>query len=149
MDLDLHLSRRNLVLGLAGAGAAGAVAAASAGGLLAGVVGAVAGTAAPAPPRPVPLARGSYDDWLRAVGRTFGATGGYRLKLVGIRAVGSAANRRGVPGVRSRAFVALFNVLGRATMAGDLVYSLAHGRDRFDLYLGAGAARQRMIAVLG
>lgn len=149
MNRKFKLTRRNVVLGLAGAGAAAAVAAAATRDLLGGMVGQSAGTTTTTTGGAVSLAQAEYEQWLAAVGSTFTAAGGYRLKLNGVRAVGSTVNRDDVDGVRTRAFVALFDVVGSAAMPSDLIYAVARSTDRFDLYMSAGAARQRMIAVVG
>lgn len=141
------LSRRNVMLGLAGAGAVGIAAAATpAGKLLRSGVGTLTGRT---PPRRVPLALAGYAEWLRAVGGIFTIEGGYDLRLAGVRMVGASAGRAAVRGVRTYAFTATFEVLAGKTMAGDLIYTARYGAERFPLFLSATAAPSRMQAMFG
>ncbi len=146
------LSRRRVVCGLVGVGGAALAATAPGGSVLGQAVGALSGRKAAAARAPVSLAQGSYEDWTRAVGTSFAAPGGYRLKLAGVRPIGSAANRAGaaaVAGLRGRAFVALLDLTGGQSMPGDLIYRVVRGQERFDLYLGATDRTRRMQAVFG
>lgn len=153
---ETALSRRRAVCGLIGVGGI-AVAAASPGAApLRQAVAALTCGGALSVPTPPSLANGSYEQWLRVVGTSFAATGGYRLKLVGVRPIGSTANRAAAaaaaaasPRLRGRAFVASFDVTRGQAMAGSLIYRVARGQDRFDLYLDAGTRPRRMQAVFG
>ena len=66
-------------------------------------------------------------EWTEMVGSTFQVTGGYALKLVGVSPLLSGGARPWNLG-RDRAFLAVFDVLGGLTMAGDLIYSARHPR---------------------
>jgi hypothetical protein len=112
--------------------------------LLAGVGGAVAGTVLlassksiinrrsaslariqPRAIRQLSLASAGYDQWLMEVGSVFAVGGGNPMQLVGVRALLSGGQRP-LSIARDRAFVAIFNVLGGGTMAGDLIYTASH-----------------------
>lgn len=118
------LSRRNILAGGGAALAAGALAATAfktqivneARGVLESKAGA---------PRPVALATASYDDWLAKVGTMFSVGGGTNLRLSGVRPLTSAGARpAGV--ARAQAFLAVFDALAGARLAGDLIYTVAN-----------------------
>lgn len=148
MNKKVALSRRKVVIGLAGAGVVGIAAAAPISTVMRSGISGLTGQT-PGSPRSVSLARAGYAEWLRAVGSTFTIEGGYRLRLIGLRTAGSSAGRSAVRGVRTRAFTATFQVLGGQTMAGDLIYTAIHGQERFPLFLSATGSRSRMQAVFG
>jgi hypothetical protein len=79
----------------------------------------------------------SIAEWTEMVGSTFQVTGGYALKLVGVRPLISTGHRPWNLG-RDRAFLAVFDVLGGLTMADDLIYSARHPRyGAIQMYLNA------------
>lgn len=83
------------------------------------------------------LAHGSMGDWQQMVGSVFQATGGYALGLVGVRPLQSEGARPANVS-RSSAFLAVFDVLGGQTMAGDLIYSMSTSRlGPLDVFLTA------------
>lgn len=145
------LSRRNLVLGLAG------------GTVLAGFVALLPVGTAPLSRqarrfaasnrwarRFISLAEADMGEWAGQIGSVFQVTGGWSLRLAGVRALPSSGARPAGLG-RDRAFVAVFDVLRGADMPGDLIYTAAH-RDygAFDLFLTAAeasGATRRMHAV--
>ena len=144
------LSRRNLLLVLGGAVAAvGALAAAP----FRNVVG--QSTRALIAGQPwargmLSLADGSYEEWLAQVGSVFAAGGGYGIRLAGVRPLASTGIRpRGVS--RARAFLAVFDVTGGGSMAGDLIYTVSHPQyGPLPIFLSASAdpnMRGRMLAV--
>jgi hypothetical protein len=96
------------------------------------------------------LADAGYDEWAAQVGSLFAVGGGNPIQLVGVRALNSGGERP--PGLgRDRAFVAMFNVLGGGTMAGDLIYTASHPEyGPLQIFLGASsdpATPGRMLAV--
>ena len=145
------LSRRNLVLGLAG------------GTMLAGLVALLPAGTSPLSRqarrlaasnrwtrRFISLADAGMGDWAGQIGAVFQAAGGWSLRLAGVRPLPSSGERPAGLG-RDRAFLAVFDVLGRREMPGDLIYTAAH-RDyaAFDLFLSAAeasGATRRMHAV--
>lgn len=142
------LTRRHVVIGLAGTGAIGIAAAAPTGKLARAGLGALTGRK-PGTSRPASLANASYAEWVRAVGAIFALDGGYRLRLTGVRAMGSSTNRSALRGLRTHAFTATFQVLGGQTMGGDLIYTATYGRDSFPLFLSATGTGSRMQAAFG
>jgi len=95
------------------------------------------------------LASASYDEWAGQVGSTFTVAGGQRLTLQGVRPMESSGPRPA--GSRDRAFVATFDVLGRGTMAGDLIYTVSHAdHGPLQIFISAAADPRlpgRMLAV--
>jgi hypothetical protein len=139
-------TRRKVLIGAAGASAAGLVATAylrpgageSARRLLAGNR---------FTRRFLSLADAGQAEWAAQAGSVFTAEGGYRLRLAGVRPMASPGVRP--PDVARRsAFVAVFDVLGGMTMAGDMIYTMRH-RDygRLPVFLSASGQPHRMLAV--
>ena len=94
------------------------------------------------------LASAGYSEWTEQVGATFAVAGAQGLSLAGVRPLDSAGRRP--TGVRDRAFVAVFDVLGGGTMAGDLIYTVSHPEfGPFRLFLSVADARtpSRMLAI--
>lgn len=142
------LSRRNVLLGLTGGAAATAVLAPA----LSPGVGRKARELAVRSGvgrRFLSLDNASLREWSEMVGSSFRVTGGYALKLVGVRPLESSGARPWNLG-RDRAFLAVFDVLGGMTMAGDLIYSARHPQyGEIPIFLTAGdpASPGRMHAV--
>jgi hypothetical protein len=98
--------------------------------------------------RSVSLASASYDIWAAQVGAAFAVGGGQGITLAGVRALESSGPRP--PGARDRAFVALFDVRGAGTMAGDLIYTVSHSEyGPLQVFLSTADARTpgRMMAI--
>lgn len=143
------LSRRRLLAGGGVAVAAGALAATAFKTQIVTEKRGVAESRAGAP-RAVSLATGSYDDWLAKVGTVFSLGGGANLRLSGVRALTSTGARpAGV--ARSQAFLAVFDPLAGATLAGDLIYTIANPQlGPLGIFLSASpdpATPARMLAV--
>jgi uncharacterized protein DUF6916 len=96
------------------------------------------------------LADGSYEEWMAQVGAAFSVGGGTVLRLAGVQAF-AAAGARPMGLARSRAFVALFDPVGGATMAPDLIYTVNHREyGPLQIFLSASTNTRtpaRMIAV--
>lgn len=78
-------------------------------------------------PRALPpsLATGSYETWLAQVGSVFTLGPATRMTLTGVQPLLNGGQRP--PGLaRDSAFLAVFDPLGGATMAGDLIYVAVH-----------------------
>lgn len=140
------LSRRNILVGLAGA-----------------AVTAVVATTALRPSlgdrgrrllasnsftrRFLSLAEAEQGEWQAQVGTDFAAEGGYTLRLAGVRPLPSGGTRPAEV-TRERAFAAIFDVRGGLTMASDLIYTVTHPQyGRMPLFLSATADPKRMLAV--
>ena len=94
-----------------------------------------------------PLIQASDGDWMAQVGTTFLVQGGYRLRLAGVRTIGPA-NARVASMSRSRAFVAVFDVLDGRTLAGDLIYSVQHPSSGWmPIYFSETDSPSRILAV--
>ena len=133
MAIESLLSRRNVVLGLAGTAAVGTVAVQKSGGadafakLLSPGEGGRTG---------VWLAKAASADWVLQVGSTFTAHTGHVLKLVNVQ--GFPKSGKLPAGVRDRAFVARFDILKGGKMPGDKIYRVNHKQGAFDLFLTTG-----------
>jgi hypothetical protein len=68
------------------------------------------------------LADADYDEWLGQVGAIFTVGGGVSMKLVSVTPLASQGSRPSGVG-RARAFMTKFDVQGRGTMAGELIYT--------------------------
>ena len=138
-------TRRNVLIGAAGATVAAVVAAPF---LRPGTTGAtrrlLAGNRFTR--RFLSLADAGQAEWAAQVGSVFTAEGGYRLRLAGVRPLPSPG-RRPPEVARRSAFVAVFDVLN-GTMAGELIYNLRHSQyGRLPVYLNASGDPRRMLAV--
>ncbi|MGZ8337368.1 MAG: DUF6916 family protein [Allosphingosinicella sp.] len=141
-----HLSRRNLLIGAAGAAIVTVVALPTwrplsgerTRRLLAGN---------PLTRRFVSLGNAGMREWEAQIGAAFTASGGYRLRLAGVRPLTSRGARP--PSVRRRrAFLAVFDIADGRTMASDLIYTLAHADyGPMPLFLTASDSPARMHAV--
>lgn len=140
------LSRRNILLGLAGAAVTAVVATTALRPSL-GDRGRRVLASNPLTRRFISLADAEQGEWQAQVGTDFTAEGGYTLRLDGVRPLNSQGARpAGV--ARDRAFAAVFDVRGGMTMAGDLIYSVTHPQyGRMPLFLTATADPKRMLAV--
>jgi len=143
------LSRRNLVLGLAGGTAlAGLVALQPAAGPLSRQARRFAASNRWTR-RFVSLAGADMSEWAGQVGSVFQVAGGWSLRLAGVRPLVSAGERP--DGLRDRAFVAVFDLLGGMDMPAELIHTAAHpDYGAFELFLsaaGEAGATRRMHAV--
>lgn len=97
----------------------------------------------------VSLADGSYEEWLAQVGSVFALGGGLSMRLAGISALNSGGDRPGA--LRQRAFAAMFDPVGAATLPGDLIYTANHPQyGPLAIFLSAAPSRgapARMLAV--
>lgn len=140
------LSRRNILFGFAGLAVAAVIAAPR---LLPGGEQRARRLLAsnPLTRRFVSLADAEQSEWAAQVGSTFAAEGGFRLRLAGVRPLASPGVRPAGVG-RERAFVAVFDLLGGATMPGDLIYTMSHGEyAALPVFLSAAEDPRRMLAV--
>jgi len=71
------------------------------------------------------LADAGYDEWTDQVGSVFNVGGGDSLKLVDVTPLDSPGARP-VGLARDRAFLAKFDVQNGRSLAGDLIYTVAH-----------------------
>ena len=140
------LSRRNILVGLAGAAVTAVVATTALRPAL-GDRGRRALASKSFTRRFLSLADAGEGEWQAQVGSEFTADGGYTLRLAGVRPLTSLGTRP--PEVtRERAFAAIFDVRGGMTMAGDLIYTVTHPQyGRMPLFLSATADPARMLAV--
>jgi hypothetical protein len=143
-----HLSRRNMLIGLAGGAAAtagtlathGFTESASFANLLRPV-----GLG----PSGAPLATAGYADWANQIGSSFTAHSGQVLKLVDVQGFPQKGARPG--NLRDRAFVARFDISKGASLSEDL-YRVAHPEGgTFDIFLTQDSPDKplRMLAVFG
>ncbi|HEY5713677.1 MAG TPA: hypothetical protein VIT38_17405 [Allosphingosinicella sp.] len=119
------LSRRNIVLALGGAVAV-------AGALVASPLRKMAARRSTnlAPTRNwgsrlVSLGSAGVDEWSQQVGSVFTVAGGTAMRLAGVRAMPAPGGRPSNLS-RSTAFLAVFDPLNGATMAGNLTYGASH-----------------------
>jgi hypothetical protein len=100
--------------------------------------------------QPLSLASAGYDDWLAQVGSTFAIGPGVRIALTGVRSLASGGARPASLG-RGTAFLAVFDPIGGATLAGDLIYIAIHPTlGAVTIFLSASpdpATPARMLAV--
>ena len=83
------------------------------------------------------LADAGLAEWQDQIGTTFIVGGGTSLKLVGVSAMPSVGQRP-LRVTRTQAFLAIFDVQNRGTMAGDLIYTAMHPRyGAFSIFLSA------------
>lgn len=140
------LSRRNLLLGLAGA----AFAAVATSPLWQPTAGQrtrrlLAGNSFTR--RFLSLAHAEQAEWTALTGSVFSAGGGYRLRLAGVRPLPSSGQRP-PEAWRDGAFVAVFEVLDGMTMPGELIHTLSHSQyGRLPVFLTASGEAGRMLAV--
>jgi hypothetical protein len=139
------LSRRNILVGAAGA----AICAIVAMPLLRPAVGErtrrlLAGN--PVTRHFLSLADAGQAEWAAQVGSVFTESSGRTLRLAGVRPLLSAGERPA--GLRDRAFLAVFDVAGRAAMAGDAIYTLTHPQyGATQVFLSLSDRQGRMLAV--
>lgn len=116
-------SRRNILIGAAGAALCAIVAAP----VLRPVVGERTRRLLASNPitrQFVSLGSAEQAEWATQVGSVFTASGGYSLRLAGVEPLQSSGERPA--GLRRRAFLAVFDVAGGLAMAGDTIYTLTH-----------------------
>lgn len=141
-----HISRRNMLIGLAG-GAAATAGTVSTNGFTESASFANLLRPAGIGHNGGPLAHAGYDDWKERVGTSFKAHSGQVLKLVDVQAFRQQGARPA--GLRDRAFVARFDVTEGAALVEDL-YGVAHAEaGAFEMFLtNAGPDKPlRMLAV--
>ena len=140
------LSRRNVLLGLAGAAFA-AVATSPLWQPTAGQRTRRLLASNPFTRRFLSLAHAEQGEWAELAGSAFSAEGGYRLRLAGVRPLPSSGERP--PEVwRHNAFVAVFEVMNGMTMPGELIHNLSHSQyGRLPVFLTASSDPGRMLAV--
>jgi hypothetical protein len=93
------------------------------------------------------LADAGQAEWAAQAGSVFTAEGGYRLRLAGVQPMLSRGARP--PDVARRsAFLAVFDVLDGMTMPAELIYTIRHREyGRLPIYLNASGDPRRMLAV--
>lgn len=93
------------------------------------------------------LADAEQDEWAAQVGTVFTAEGGLRMRLAGVRPLASQG-RRPASISRNRGFLAVFDLLDGRSIPGDLIYSVSHGQyGRLPIFLSASDNPRRMLAV--
>ncbi len=137
METESKVSRRKLLLVAGGVAAAGAFVASPGRDVIArGARKLVSGGSGAQ--RIATLASASYEQWLGQVGSVFAAGGGVRLSLTGVVPMPAPGARPA--GLRDGAFAAVFDPVGGATLAGDLIYTLSHARHGpVQIFLSAAA----------
>jgi hypothetical protein len=132
MALDSRLSRRGMVVGLAGTAAAGTVAVQQSTGvkafreLLRPTDKAIGGL----------LAKGTSGDWALEVGSHFTVHTGHVLKLIDVQRYPKKDRRP--RNIRSRGFVARFDVVKGGVLPANTIYRVNHRSGAFDIFLTAG-----------
>jgi hypothetical protein len=141
-----RVSRRNILIGLAGGAAASAGIIATTGIADSNSLASLLATEGNAPARG-PLAYGGFAEWQAQVGTSFKSQSGHLLKLVEVQAFAQKGSRPGQ--LRDRAFIARFDITSGGSMAEDL-YRVAHREGGiFDILLTSGSPDNplRMLAV--
>lgn len=130
MAIESLVSRRTVVLGLAGTAAAGTVAVQKA-----GTVEAFAALLNPvgAGQSAAWLAKATSADWAAQIGSKFTTQTGHVLKLIDVKNFPQSGRRPA--GLRDRAFVARFAVVKGGPLPGDTTYRVNHKQGPFDLFL--------------
>ena len=132
MSVDSLLSRRGVVLGLAGSAAVGTVAVQQSGGVQAfrkllrpteKATGAL-------------LAKGTSGDWALEIGSSFTVHTGHVLKLVDVQSYPKKDRRP--RNIRSRGFVARLDVVKGGALPANTIYRVNHKSGAFDIFLTAG-----------
>ena len=145
-EVRSHLSRRNMLIGLAAGGAATAGTVATQG---FSESPSFANMLRPAGLAPCGLPRryAGYSDWKSLVGSNFTAHSGETLKLVDVQAFPHEGSRPST--IRDRAFVARFDITKGAEL-GENLYGLAHPvAGAFDIFMSKSGPDKplRMLAV--
>jgi hypothetical protein len=140
------VSRRNILLGLAGAAVAAVVSAPiwqpTAGQRTRRLLAGNSFTR-----RFLSLDHAEQAEWEALSGSVFTAGGGYRLRLAGVRPLPSSGVRP-PEAWRAGAFVAVFEVLNGMTMRGDVIHNLSHSQyGHLPVFLTASSDAGRMLAV--
>jgi hypothetical protein len=85
-------------------------------------------------------------EWTTQIGSTFTVGGGYALRLAGVEPLQSEGERP--PGLRDRAFAAVFDVARGGTLPGDLIYTVSHPQyGPLQLFMSATSNPRRMLAI--
>jgi hypothetical protein len=147
---EARVSRRNLLVGLAGTAAVGAVAVTEGGQQQVAAFKNMLWKRQPGN-RYARLANASVDDWALKIGSTFTTSTGHTFKLTDVRQFGGQGKRPA--GLRDRPFVAGFQVVsGPATLPKEITLAVT-GSDgqSFDMFNTAGSRDKpdRRIAVFG
>ena len=118
------LSRRNIIVGGGAVAAVGAIAASPLSVPIARTTQQLIATQTWARSL-LSLADAGYEQWLAVVGSDFALGGGTSMRLIGVSAFPSPGARPMRVG-RTSGFLAVFELAGGQTMAGDLIYTAAH-----------------------
>jgi hypothetical protein len=147
---ESRVSRRNLLVGLAGTAAVSAVAVTDAGQKQVAAFKKMLWSRQPGN-RNSRLANGSVDDWALQIGTKFATSTGHTLKLADVRQFGGQNKRPA--GLRDRAFVAGFEIVeGSGTMPGETLLTVNHATGgTFDMFISPGSPDkpERRLAVFG
>lgn len=135
---EVHLSRRTILTGGMAAMALSACGSQSASTIFGGS-GATATSSAP------PLATAEAEAWIAAAGTTFSA-GGRPMRLAGVELIGAAGGRPAE--LRQQGFIAVFDMVDGAGLAGDQNYTITHATiPTFNIHLSNSASSpSRMVA---
>ncbi len=103
------------------------------------------GSSATATSSAPPLATAEAAAWIAAAGTTFNA-GGRTMRLAGVELIGSAGGRP--PELRQQGFIAVFDMVDGAWMAGDRTYTISHATiPTFNIHLNNSTSSPlRMVA---
>ncbi|MFN3943835.1 MAG: hypothetical protein ACK4K7_02750 [Allosphingosinicella sp.] len=150
MDDTTRVSRRTMLVTLAGGGtAAVAIAAPAFSNQLAQQVREAAVTNGWAR-QFFSLANAGFTEWRQQVGSIFLLGGGFRMKLVAVTPLSSKGKRPSSVG-RSSAFIAVFDPVGNAAVPGDLIHTARHPQyGTLPIFLSAAPTAKsprRMVAV--
>jgi len=144
------LSRRNVLVGLAGSAAAGAVATTNAGQQEVAAFKQLLWSNKPGRHN-VRLATATVDDWSLQVGTKFQASSGHTLRLDDVQQFDHQNTRP--KGLRDRAFAAGFSIIsGVGTLPNQVLLQVSHPEGgTFEMFMTAGSPDkpQRRIAVFG
>jgi hypothetical protein len=144
------LSRRNVLVGLAGSAAAGAVATTNAGQQEVAAFKQLLWSNKPGRHN-VRLATATVDDWSLQVGTKFQASSGHTLRLDDVEQFDHQNTRP--KGLRDRAFAAGFSIIsGVGTLPNQVLLQVSHPEGgTFEMFMTAGSPDkpQRRIAVFG
>lgn len=93
------------------------------------------------------LAHAEQAEWEALTGSVFSAGAGYQLRLAGVRPLPSSGVRP-PEAWRAGAFVAVFEVLNGMTMPGEIIHTLSHNQyGRLPVFLTVSSDPGRMLAV--
>jgi hypothetical protein len=145
-EVRSHLSRRNMLIGLAAGGVATAGTVATQGFAESGSFASLLRPIGRAPSG-LPLRYASYRDWKAQIGSRFTAHSGQVLELVDVQAFSHEGDRPST--IRDRGFVARFDIVKGAALPDDLYAFAEAGGGVFDMFMSnAGPDKPlRMLAV--